>query len=146
MKPLNFLIIIFYCLGLSSCVTAGVAIDDVNSSASDIRKAFVIVLGEPRSTSANGRELESRYHDSKGNIENNSEQDRVRRYTKIVIYGDRRPFQVVVRVAVEQKNLDKSYEELDPDEGLSHVMAERIKKALHQSLENRNAIDDFRAF
>ncbi len=127
-------------------MTAGVALEDVNSSASDIRKAFVTVFGEPRSTSQNGRELESRYHDIKAVVEPSMATDKIRRHTKIVIYGDRRPFQVAVDVITEKKLRDGSYEEIDTDERLKEDMASRIKKALNQSLENRNAIDDFRAF
>lgn len=125
---------------------ATVVMDDVDASASDIRKAFVMSFGEPKEISENGRVLISKYHDQKGKFEESASTAKIRRYTKIEIMGDRRPFNVNMDVHVEQMQSDKSYEDIDTDERLANEMAKRLKKSLNQSLGNRNAIDDLRAF
>jgi len=140
-------VILFWCfIVLSSCQTTGVFIREVPISATDVRKGVVTVIGEPRNTSTNGRELISRYHDKVGNFDDAIKANKERRFTKVTILGDRRPFDVQVEVFIEQKTPEGFYEVVEQDDRLAQEMAAKIKKALHQGLEKRNMIDDFRAF
>lgn len=132
---------------LSSCqTTEGIFLHEVNASASDTRKAIVAVIGQPRNTSANGRVLTSRYHDKKGTFFDEIKSTDERRYTRITIQGDRRPFEVQVEVIIDKKNIEGRYEPTLTDNAQAREMANKLKNALHQSLDKRNIIDDFRAF
>ena len=132
---------------LNGCQTDGVYLRETPLGASETRKAIVSVIGEPRTTSDNGRELTSRYQNKNGSFDDGSKVLKERRYTVVTILGDRRPYDIHVGVVVEKKFKENGkFETAGPDDGLAQEMADKIKKALHQSLEKRNIIDDFRAF
>ncbi len=139
---INRVLIFLTAFSLTACQTNGIFIHEVALNASDARKAIVTIIGEPKSISSNGRVLTSRYHDKKGVFLNELKGNEERRYSRISILGDRRPYEVQVEVVIEKKFV----EEPQYDNAQAQEMADKIRKALNQSLDRRNVIDDFRAF
>lgn len=141
----TFLLLIFI-LQLSACATEGIFRRELPGSASDLRKAIVTVIGDPRVTSFSGRELLSRFHNKEGTYEEPSKNAKERRFTQISILGDRRPFDIQVEVIIERRSGEGEFVPVATDDAQANDIADRIKKALHQSLDKRNILDDFRAF
>lgn len=131
---------------LSGCATEGVFRRELPGSASDVRKAIVSVIGDPKNTSFNGRELTSRYYAKNGAVEDPVKGIKERCFTRVTVLGDRRPFDIQIEVIVEKKLSDGNFEAYTTDDALANEIGEKIKKALHQSLDKRNILDDFRAF
>jgi hypothetical protein len=129
----------------SGCQT-GVFIKDHPAALTDIRKAFVIVMGQPKITSQNGRELTSEYHDKKGHIDPSLAKGKTRFHTKVTILGQRRPYDIRIEVYQEARVEGDGYEIIAEDNILAQKLAVQIEKALNESLKGRNVIDDFRAF
>lgn len=132
--------------GLLSCATGSeYIISEQNCSVSDIRKAVLATIGEPRTVSENERVYFSRYFSRKPDPKFDPKKSKERLFAKILILGDRRPYDISVEVIAE-KLANGTYEE----SGFSAVDAKKLgvdlKKKLHQSLEGRNVIDDFRPF
>lgn len=71
---------------------------------------------------------------------------KVRSYARIVIIGDRRPYDVLVEAYIERRNQNNVFEEVGLSEALSKELARELHQALIESRENWNVIDDFRAF
>lgn len=71
---------------------------------------------------------------------------RERLYTHITVLGDRRPYDVQVEVLVESRNQEGAFELVGNDDSRAAVIADKLKKALNQSRDKRNVIDDFRSF
>lgn len=147
MMRLKVLYILCSLIMFSSCQTDGVYLRETPLGASETRKAIVSVIGDPRETSDNGREMLSRYQNKNGSFDDGTKVLKERRYTHVTILGDRRPYDILVQVVVEKKLKENGrFERVGSDDGLAQEMSEKIKKALNQSLEKRNIIDDFRAF
>ncbi len=146
MQISNVVFLSFAFLLLGGCRTGGVVLRETPSSASEIRRAAVIVIGQPRQMSKDGRELSSAFYDRKSNPVEKMELARERIYTRVSIIGDRRPFDIRVEVLVEGRNRAGQFEQIARDDGRAAVLAEKIKQTLNQSLDNRNVIDDFRSF
>lgn len=138
-----FLLMIF---ALGACQTRGVLLKETPLNVSETRRVIVSVIGEPRSLSQNGRELSSQYYDRKQNEIKKMEMARERLFTHITVLGDRRPYDVQVEVLVESRNQDGAFELVGSDDNRAAVIADKLKKALHQSRDKRNVIDDFRSF
>lgn len=130
--------------GLVSCA-GGSRVEEQNRSLSDIRKVIIHVMGEPRSTTDDQRVYLSQYYGRKSDKKFDAQKSKIRQYTRIAIIGDRRPYDLNVQVIVEQKN-GRLYEEVGTDDKESATIAQEIKSKLHQGLEDRNVIDDFRVF
>jgi hypothetical protein len=124
----------------------GVFINDSPAAATDIRKAFIQVMGEPRSSSSNGQELISKFHDKRGRVDDSLAKSKSRFYTKLTILGDRRPFKIKIECFHEVKVSPQQYEIIGEDLELAQKTATTIEEALNQSLKGRNVIDDFRAY
>lgn len=140
------LLILSFSIGLWSCASSSVVIREEPHSVSEIRKAVTVILGEPRSMSQNGRELLSHYHDRKRLMLEATEKVTERLFTKVVILGDRRPYDIAVDVHVETLE-DGEFVDSDKDESLAQRTAREIKDQLYQSrISDPNLIDDFRAF
>ena len=133
-------------LFLSGCRTGGVILRETPLNVSETRRVVVSIIGEPRSVSQNGRELESKYYDKKNMTLEKMDMERERYYTHVTILGDRRPYDVQVEVLIEARVEDGRFELADRDDGRAAVVAEKIRVALNQSRDNRNVIDDFRSF
>lgn len=131
---------------LNSCSTPGAVIKESNFSLSETRKTIVKLFGEPRVVSQNGRELTTDFMDKKGRVIETARKAKQRRYAHITILGERRPYDVVLNVVIETQVGPGQYEETDTDELLSEELAKNLHQELLKSLENRNIIDDFKAF
>lgn len=137
--------VILTSLGLLGCQSDGVFLRETPLSISETRKAVVVAIGQPRVTSENGREMISKYYDRKGNTEE-AKTARERLYTHVTILGDRRPYDIKVEVIVEIRDKSGSYQVVENDERRAEKVAEDIQKALVQSRDQRNIIDDFRPY
>lgn len=145
MKHISFLILAGTLL-LSGCRTGGVILRETPLNVSETRRAVMSVIGEPRSVSQNGRELVSQFYDKKNKPIEKMDMARERYYTHVTVLGDQRPYDVQVEVLVEGRDEDGGFELLDRDDDRAGVIAEKIRRALNQSRDNRNVIDDFRSF
>ena len=132
-------------VALVGCASSAARVEEQNHSLSSIRKVIEAVIGQPRSVSSNQRVYLSEYYGRKTDKNFDENKSKIRNYTRISIIGDRRPYDIDVDVIVEQKN-GRTYEEIGTDEKLSTEVAESLKSKLHQGLDGRNVIDDFRVF
>ncbi|MES3037399.1 MAG: hypothetical protein V4736_05770 [Bdellovibrionota bacterium] len=143
----NTLVLLITVSLLGSCVhRSGARIEASTSSLTETRKIISSIIGQPRTISENGRELTSFYSDDRGLKINDPTKVQTRWYSKVVILGDRRPYELTIDVNKESKDTNGEYYLERTDEAKSERLAKRIEKALHQSLDTRNVIDDFRAF
>jgi hypothetical protein len=131
---------------ISGCAGPGHYIKESDVSLTETRRNLVKLFGEPRLMSQNGREFTTTYMDKKGRILETVKKANERRFAHITILGERRPYDILVNVVVEQKLDGNAYDAVDSDEELSENLAKSIKGELLKSLENRNIIDDFNAF
>lgn len=142
----RFVLLILGLLFVTGCQTSAVTLHETPLNISETRRVIASVIGQPRVTSENGREMISKYYDRKGNMEDSAKLGRERLYTHVTILGDRRPYDIQVEVVVEVKDRSGSYQEVEKDDGRAEKVALQIEKALVQSRDNRNVIDDFRPF
>lgn len=132
-------------VGLSGCIT-GHVIKEAPHSLSEIKGAIAAVVGEPRGKSSNGREIESEYFSKKKNDSKfDPEKSKFRRYAKVTILGDRRPYDIQVQVFIEER-IGGQYEEAGQDDDFADEVGAQIKAQLSKSRDGRILIDDFRAF
>ena len=129
----------------TGCQT-GIFINDSPAAMTDIRKAYVSVMGEPRNTNFNGRELVSKWHDKRGRFEDSLAKAKSRYFTKLSILGDRRPYKIKIEVFHEVRVSPQQYEIVGEDLDQAQKTAQKIEEVLNQRLKGRNVIDDFRAF
>ncbi|MBS1969122.1 MAG: hypothetical protein JSU04_02375 [Bdellovibrionales bacterium] len=133
-------------LVFAGCQTSGVYLRETPLNVSDTRKAVVSVIGQPRLTSENGRELLSKYYDRKGNSDDQMKTARERLTTHVTILGDRRPYDIQIEVVVEIRDKEGVYQIVERDDARAEKIAKDIQKALVQSRDNRNIIDDFKPY
>lgn len=145
MRILFFIPLLISMFYLASCQTTGAVIRDTPMSLAEIRRVTITVIGDPRKTNENGHELESTYFDKKKKPIERPNEVKERYYTRVTILGDRRPYDIQVQCLAEIRTPD-GYEDAGEDDGLATEWASEIKKALHESREKRNFIDDFKAF
>lgn len=136
---------LFFLLLVSGCASSTYIIDSQNYSLGELKKILIGLTGEPRKVSENQRTLYSRYFSRKNDPKFDPEKSAERLYAKIAILGDRRPYDVEVQVIIEAKD-EKNYVDEGPDEIETNKLGRDIKIRLNQSREDRNVIDDFRAF
>ena len=130
---------------IAGCATGDANLSDVNYSLGEIKQVINSVVGDPRSQSQNQRTYFSQYFGLKGDKKFDPDKSKKRLYAKITILGDRRPYDIAVDVFIEQKN-GPQYEEIGTDPAKAEKFAKEIEDRLHKGIENRNVIDDFRAF
>lgn len=124
------------------CVTPGYYIQNSNLPIPESRVAITAVIGKPRVISLNGRELSSVYHDAKFEPLEESKNIKRRYYTKVIILGPRRPYEIsiqVVKEALDPKTMN--FVDLGLDDSLSKRRAIEIKRALNKSLESYQTVD-----
>lgn len=136
----------FSLFALIGCQTSGVYLRETPLNVSETRRAVVSVIGQPRLTSENGRELLSKYYDRKGNSEDQVKNARERLTTHVTILGDRRPYDIQIEVVVEIRDREGVYQVVEKDDARAEKIALDIQKALVQSRDNRNIIDDFKPY
>lgn len=139
MKLLSaFLLLIF----LSGCQTTGFYIEDSNLPVPETRKVVAAIIGKPRIISLNGRELTSSFHDRKFEDLDETKKIKARYYTKVVILGPRRPYEISIQVTKEVLDLETmTFVDQGIDEGLTMKRAIEIKRALNKSLDTYQAVD-----
>lgn len=139
MKYLNaFLLLIF----LSGCQTTAYYIEDSNLPVPETRKVVTAIIGKPRVISLNGRELTSTFHDRKFEDLDETKKIKARYFTKVVILGPRRPYEISVQVTKEVLDLETlTFVDQGIDESLTAKRALEIKRALNKSLDTYQAID-----
>ena len=130
----------------SATSMGGTTLSETPLSLTETRKAIASVIGEARMVSENGRELYSTYYDDKGLRFQDGTKVKSRYFSKITVLGDRRPYDGLVQVIKETKGEEGNFSLDGVDEEKSERLSQKINQALHQGLDNRNVIDDFRAF
>lgn len=120
-------------------------IADQNLSLVDIKKAVTAVIGEPRAVSENQRTFLSQYFSRKPDPKFDAQKSKERLYAKVAILGDRRPYDVEVEVVVEERE-QNSYYATGNDSTEAKKLGKDIRTRLNQGRDDRNVIDDFRAF
>ena len=133
-----------FILALVGCATGDANLREVNYSLGEIKQVIASVAGAPRSYSENGRTYLSQYFGLKSDKKFDPQKSKKRLYAKVTVLGDR-PYDVAVDVVIEQKN-GGQYDEVGTDEAKAAQFAKEIEDRLHKGIENRNVIDDFRAF
>lgn len=142
---MRYLLVLVF-LFLTSCQTGGIVLRETPLGISETRKAVVSVIGEPRRVSQNGRELYSQYYGRDGKNISDPLSVRQRLSTRVIILGDRRPYDIQVTVFIEEKTSGRKFEITGQDDGRAAQIAENLRKRLNQSRDSRNVIDDFRSF
>lgn len=131
-------------LTLSGCITSGFYLDDVNRNMQDIRTAISNLYGI-QSVSDNERVIITPPLKADPNDPTPPKLMKARVYARVVLVNDQRPYRMHVQVYQERK-VKGEWVELDIDERLSEEFAREIYRELINSRDNRNVIDDFRAF
>lgn len=142
----KWVLLFLFLPSLWSCVMSGVTVDNQNYSLGDLRKAIVFNIGEPRKISENQRTFYSDYFSLKADRKFDPQKSKQRAYAKVIVLGDRRPYDLSITVVVEERTPNGEYSEVGEDPGQAQQLAQAIRKKLHQSIDDRNVIDDFRAF
>ena len=133
---------------LAACASSeGVLIEDQPYALTEIRKAISNVFnGKIRETSQNGRELDSPYYGKKfEDPDFNPETAKERYSAHIEIMGDRRPYTIKIMVNLEKKS-QGIYNLIGEDPKQSQIVAKKVMDKLHESIDRRNYIDDFRPY
>lgn len=128
----------------SSCqTTQGVLLAETPLAIRQTRIAVTSALGEARVISQNGREISTHFHDRKLKLLEVTPKVQERLYTKVVILGARRPYDIAVQVHIEQRDPDtKNFYNIGLDENLSLVQGRALQQALNQSRDKAVAIDE----
>ena len=132
----------------AGCTTNQIEMKNLNAPLVDLQKAtHKNMPAGTMKVSTNGREFFSNYFVVAPNGRFVKSKYPPKRYrAHVFILGDRRPYNIVVRVAVQLRNSDGDYDTDHFNKGMARVISRRIQITLHESLEQRNFIDDFRAF
>lgn len=136
---------------ISGCATpipGEVRINEVSGSITEIQKIVIkeLPLGT-RKQSQNGREYYSNYFVMKSGGEFEDAETAVARQSiSITILGDRRPYDLLILAPTEKRDSSGNYVFIRNDQRLATVISRRIQKTLNERREDRNIIDDFRAF
>jgi hypothetical protein len=132
---------------LVSCAVAGVTSDNLDYSLLDIQKAIggVVPVGIQQQESE--RVFDSKYFrlPYSKKIEPVRKDDQARGAAQFRVLGDRRPYNVEVRVITEEKDSKGEWSDNGQDQGLARVLAVQIQDYLAKHKE-KNLIDHFRAF
>lgn len=141
---LKKIILFLFFLMLAGCqTTSGVLLSETPLAIRQTRIVVTSVIGEPRVISQNGREISSHYHDRKLKFLDATPKTQERFYTKVIILGARRPYDIEVRVHVEQRDPDsRNFHDIGLDQELSLQQAQLIRQALNQSRDKPQVIDE----
>lgn len=129
---------------ISSCqTTQGVVLSETPLAIRSTRIAISAALGEPRVISQNGREISTHFHDRKFKLLDITPKTQERLYTKVLILGARRPYDLAIEVHIEQRDPDsKNFHDIGIDEKLSVLQARQVQQALNQSRDKPVVIDE----
>lgn len=139
---MKFLSAFLFLIFLTGCQTTAYYIEDSTLPVPETRKVVTAIIGKPRLISLNGREMTSTFHDRKFEELDETKKIKARYYTKVVILGPRRPYEISVQVNKEVLDLQTmAFVDQGIDEPLTHKRALEIKRALNKSLDTYQAID-----
>lgn len=111
-----------------------------------VKKVVMNILPQGvREESLNGREVTSGYFNPR-NWEEDASEKSERAFAKVLILGSSRPYSIDVHVFKEKRRGSGNYRNAGEDRKLTKDLVDRIKEALADRREDRNIIDDFRAF
>ena len=130
---------------LASCATSKPMIENVTMPYPTLKG--LVTRHMPRGVreeSPNGRTMTSHYFNPT-NFDQDGAELQERAYGVVTILGSSRPYKLDVQVFHETKS-GSVYEKAEKDSDLSQKLGERLKRALADRREDRNAIDEFRAF
>lgn len=129
---------------VSGCQTPqGVTLSETPLPIRTTRISISNAIGEARVISQNGREISTHFHDRKLKYLEVTPKHQERLYTKVLILGARRPYDIAVEVHIEQRDPDsKNFHDIGVDEGLSLVQARIIQQALNLSRDRSHVIDE----
>ncbi len=130
---------------IAACASQGYRITDQNMALADVKKSVESAIGEPREVSRNQRVYLTQYFSRKPDPKFDPEKSRERLYAKVSVLGDRRPYDVEVEVIVEERE-GSQYLPVATDMTEAKKLGKEIRIKLNQSRDDRNVIDDFRAF
>jgi hypothetical protein len=131
---------------IAACATSeSYRIEEQNISLGDIKQAVTAIIGDPRAVSENQRTYFSQYFSRTVDPKFDPMRARERLFAKIVILGDRRPYDLAVEVIVEER-VGSSYSVVGHDMPEAKRLGKELRARLNQSREGRNVIDGFRAF
>ncbi len=141
-----FLLFILISAALTGCTTQA-KIQNVMLPFVTVKKIVIgrLPMATVKEESLNGRELTSNYFNPK-NFDEDATDRSERAYAKVVILGAGRPYSVDVHVFREKKNKSGKYSLVGEDRKLTKELIVRIREALADRRDDRNFIDDFRAF
>lgn len=115
-------------------------------SLNTVKKTVISLLPQGlKDESLNGRELTSGYFNPKNWDEDGTDLPE-RAIAKVLILNSGRPYKIDVHVYKEKRVKEGAYKKGSEDKKLTKDLVDRIKDALADRREDRNIIDDFRAF
>jgi len=136
-------------LGASVLMTAcqsSAKIDNVMLSLTTVKKTVSNVIPQGvKEESINGREFKSGYFNPR-NWDEDATDLAERAYAKVLILNSGRPYRIDVHVYREKRSRDGQYKKASEDSKLTKDLVDRLKEALADRREDRNIIDEFRAF
>ncbi len=130
------------------CASESVEYNHLNIPLVDLQTAAHLDMPiRSRRVSTNGREFYSDYFKIGRNGRfQQAENDTVRYQARAKILGDERPYDLIIMVAVEERDSSGNYATVRYDKAMAMVILRRIQKTLHERREHHGNIDDFRAF
>lgn len=132
--------------GLAAC-TSRPLINDVMVPYGSLKALIASTLpGGVTHESVNGRELRSAYFSPADFNPEAAGDKNERAFADVTILGSSRPYQIDVKVYRQRRGAGGRYSRPVPDEALAQRLASFIKESLAHRREDRNVIDDFRAF
>lgn len=139
-------LVFFYALMIVGCATS--------STSPEINKPYGVVRATVqknmprgiRTTSRNGRTFESQYFVPSGIWEDDGTNARERAFARVTILGASRPYTIQVSVYREKRISAGEYSAGHLDDQLSNELQKKILEDIANRREDRNMIDDFKAF
>ena len=121
-------------------------VNDVRKPVVVIHKAIEYAMpGGIRKRSRNNRVFYGHYHPPGKNPKINARRKLIRAHAVIKILGDRRPYAIEIQYLIE-KYKEGDYEVSKNDAGLADGVKKKLEDYLGSRPDNRDLIDDFRAF
>lgn len=147
-KYLRGALLVVTVLFVCGCASESVEYNHLNIPLVDLQtSAHLNMPIRSQRVSSNGREFYSDYFKIGRNGRfQPAENDAVRYQARAKILGDERPYDLIVKVAVEKRDNSGNYATVRYDKGMAMIILRRIQKTLHERREHHGNIDDFRAF
>jgi hypothetical protein len=142
-----FSLFLFASAALNGCQTRRYAMENVQIPYVVVKQTIMKTMpGGVRSSSPNGREMISNYFAPRNFYQEATDKPE-RAYARVVILGSSRPFRLDIQGLREARERgSRTYVDLGEDPELTRLLVQYFKDALADRREDRNVIDDFRAF